>query len=272
MTKIIHNFQNYKKAFKRILKLRSFNSYILNLKSVFVYKNWFDDFVKHFIFNIPSEYPSKIEIRNSSQNIEAILWNDLDRWTLNEIFCWECYKFKSKEGIVILDLGGNIGLSAKYFLSKNNKSKIYIYEPNESLIDKIKIQLKKFDSNRFYVENKAVGSKNTKGFLKKGIHSRYSYMEIVDSEKDNLIPIISLENAIKNCINKFGRCDVLKIDIEGMGFIALNSININFNAKPKIILIEEDLGKNLDLFWLKNNYIFKRNISGIYLYKLKPNC
>ena len=68
----------------------------------------------------------------------------------------------------------------------------------------------------------------SKGFLKKGYHSRYSYMEISDSEKENLIPIISLENAIKNCINKFGSCDVLKIDIEGMGYLALNTINIDF--------------------------------------------
>ena len=263
--------QIYKSAFKRILKLRNFNSYILNLKSIFVYRNWFKDFIKHFILNIPTEYPAKVQIINSPQNIEVILWNDLDRWTLNEIFCWECYKLNAKEAIVILDLGGNIGLSAKYFLSKNNNSQVYIYEPNEKLINKIRIQLKIFGNNRFYLENKAIGIENSKGFLKKGYHSRYSYIEISDYEKDNLIPIISLENAIKNCINKFGRCDVLKIDIEGMGYLALNSINIDFSVKPKNILIEENVGKDLDLFWLKKNYIKKRNLSGIDLYELKPN-
>ena len=103
MTKINNNFRNYKISIKRIFKLRNVNSYILNLKSIFVYRNWFDDFIKHFILNISTEYPAKIQIRNSPQNIEAILWNNLDRWTLNEIFCWECYKLKSKEGIVILD-------------------------------------------------------------------------------------------------------------------------------------------------------------------------
>ena len=92
------------------------------------------------------------------------LWNDLDRWTLNEIFCWECYELKSQTDKVILDLGGNIGLSAKYFLSKNNNSQVYIYEPNKNPINKIRTQLKDFDSNRFYLENKAVGVENSKGF------------------------------------------------------------------------------------------------------------
>ena len=267
-----NNFRNCKISLKRIFKLRNFNSYILNLKSIFVYRNWVNDFIKHFILNISTEYPAKVQIRNSPQNIEVILWNDLDRWTLNEIFCWECYKLKPKEGIVILDLGGNIGLSAKYFLSKNKNSKVYIYEPNEELNSKVRIQLKEFGKKRFYLEKKGIGLRNSKGFLKKGYHSRYSYMEISDSEKENLIPIVSLENAIKNCINKFGRCDVLKIDIEGMGYLALNSINIDFSVKPKNILIEEDVGKDLDLLWLKNNYISKRNLSGIDLYELKINC
>ena len=271
MTKTNHNFQIYKSAIKRIFKLRNFNSYILNLKSIFVYENWLEDYIKYFILNISTEYPAKIKIRNSPQNIEVILWNNLDRWTLNEIFCWECYKLKSQKAKVILDLGGNIGLSAKYFLSKNNNSQVYIYEPNENLMDKIRIQLKDFDSNRFFLENKAVGVENSKGVLKKGYHSRYSYMEISDSEKDNLIPIISLENAIKNCIKKFGTCDILKIDIEGMGYLALNSINIEFSEKPKNILIEENIGKDLDLFWLRKNYIYKKNLSGIDLYELKPN-
>ena len=51
----------------------------------------------------------------------------------------------------------------------------------------------------------------------------------------------------------------------------LNTINIDFSLKPKNILIEEDVGKDLDLLWLKNNYISKRNLSGIDLYKLKTN-
>ena len=66
-------------------------------------------------------------------------------------------------------LGGNIGLSAKYFLSKNNNSKVYIYEPNEELIDKIRIQLKEFGSNRFYLEKKAIGLRKFKRFFKKRI-------------------------------------------------------------------------------------------------------
>ena len=146
-----NNFRNFKISLKRIFKLRNANSYILNLKSIFVYRNWFNDFIKHFILNISTEYPAKVQIRNSPQNIEVILWNDLDRWTLNEIFCWECYKLKSKEGIVILDLGGNIGLSAKYFLSKTKTLK-YIYEPNEELNSKVRIQLKEFGKKRFYLE------------------------------------------------------------------------------------------------------------------------
>ena len=43
-----------------------------------------------------------------------------------------------------------------------------------------------------------------------------------------------------------------------MGYLAQNTINIDFSVKPKNILIEEDVGKDLDLLWLKNNYISKK--------------
>ena len=61
----------------------------------------------------------------------------------------------------------------------------------------------------------------------------------------------------------------MKIDIEGMGYLSLNSINIDFSEKPNHILIEENIGKDLDLFWFKKT-IFIKKISGIDLYKLKP--
>ena len=56
-----------------------------------------------------------------------------------------------------------------------------------------------------------------------------------------------------------------------MGYLALNSISVDFRANPKRILIEENIGKNLDLSWLKKHYLSKRNLSGIDLYELKPN-
>jgi len=49
--------------------------------------------------------------------------------TVNEIFCREDYYCNGSVNVVV-DLGSNIGLSALYFLSRNDKAKVYLFEPD----------------------------------------------------------------------------------------------------------------------------------------------
>mgnify|MGYP001410258203 CR=1 FL=1 len=49
MINTINKAQSLKKVINRIFKLRGFSTYLLNLKSFYRYKNWFEDFIKSFV-------------------------------------------------------------------------------------------------------------------------------------------------------------------------------------------------------------------------------
>ena len=117
---------NFIRIFHRIFKVRDLSTYFLNLKSFYRYKYWLRDFIKLFVCQLESTYPSIIKIRISRKLLDVVAWDSLDRMTINEIFCWECYKYNSRETHSILDLGGNIGISAKYFLTQNPHSNFSI--------------------------------------------------------------------------------------------------------------------------------------------------
>ena len=169
--------------------------------------------------------------------------------TVNEIFCWQCYEDRDNSPKVILDLGGNIGLSAKYFLNKNSKNKVYVFEPNKSLDKFFYSQLSEYSDERYFLDQRAIGTEEGKVELINKHHSRYGSIQY-DLPNSN-ISAISISNAIRECINKFGKCDAIKIDIEGYGFLALNKIDLKFPHKPSIIFMEEEYDKKLKLEWLK---------------------
>ena len=266
------NFSQQKKLtslFHRIFKFRKISSYFLNLKSFYRYKYWYRDFIKLFVLQIKSPSPALIPIRISRRILDLVVWDSLDRMTVNEIFCWECYKYNSSENNIILYLGGNIGLSAKYFLAKNPNSKIYIFEPNSNLKSKIKHQLKEFKKDRFFIDSRAIGPSEGKVTLTNEFHSRYNFIDYKLEISDSTVDAINLKSAIDECRIKFGSCDILKIDIEGFGFEVLDSIPLNFPHRPLKIYIEEDVIPNLELLWLKSNYIHSTHLSGIHIYKIR---
>lgn len=220
----------------------------------------------YFVLNLKSKYPNNILIRSYKKNLKLLVWDHYDRMTVNEIFCWQCYEDKDNSEKVILDLGGNIGLSAKYFLNKNNKNKVYVFEPNKSLDKFFYSQLSEYNNKRYFLDNRAIGTKEGKVELMNKKHSRYGSIQYKLSNSN--IEALTISNAIMECIHKFGKCDVIKIDIEGFGFLALDKIDLQFPHKPSIIFIEEEYDQKLKLKWLKNNYIFSKNLSGIYVFRL----
>jgi len=250
---------------KRLFKYRSIQSYVSNLKSFSCYKNWVKDFLIYFVLNFKSNYPNSVLVKSYQKNIRLLVWDHFDRMTVNEIFCWECYRYINKQDMVVLDLGGNIGLSAKYFLNKNCNNKVYVFEPNRSLGNYFSSQLSEYEDSRYFLDPRAIGTQDGKVALINSEHSRYNYIEYSDQPSN--IEAISISQAINDCIKKFGKCDIIKIDIEGYGFLALNTIKINFKHKPSIIFIEEEFDQKLELNWLKMNYELNVNASGIYVFK-----
>ena len=253
----------------RLFRPRPSSYYILNLRSFLTYNKPISDFLLAFVLQLSEHYPRPISIRTKTNPHLSLIANDhQDLMTINEIFSWKCYSYRSTTTETVLDLGANSGFSAAYFLSSNANANVMLFEPNTYLSPFINSNLSSFSSTRYSLNHLAISHSTGTSHLDISSHSRYSHL--VDQQTNTTLSVdtITLGDAIKLCISKFGRCDVLKIDIEGLGFKILDSLPPNFSPAPHTIFVEETYDSSLPLLFLKSNYTLRIHPSGIYTYTL----
>lgn len=73
-------------------------------------------------------YPRIVPLRMPTGPCSAQLYSPADLSTLNLIFCRLDY-YTPENTRIVVDIGSNIGLSALYWLTRNNQSIVYCYEP-----------------------------------------------------------------------------------------------------------------------------------------------
>lgn len=230
--------------------LESFQSYLLVLASFLLGKSRFFPlsppfFKDQFFFDKKNKKFFYIKIRD---------WSDF--YVIRELFYkhelnlsfLRRYKdidnfYKNNKKLLILDLGGNIGLSAKYFSLTWKKTKILSIEPEINNL--ILAKKNNFGNKNIKTLNGAVGPKNSKGFVfhpKEGEEFKGNGAFRVD-----LINKIKIKKnkkninfySIKNILLKFRNHKpfILKIDIEGFEE-SLFKFNTEWVRKFPVIIIE----------------------------------
>ena len=259
---------------KRLFQSRGLASYFLNARGMRAYRSFWSDFVCAFVLGSTESEGDRrntVSVRLSpgyKKRVDIGVWNHGDRMTVNEVFCWRCYEYEARCDDVILDLGGNIGVSACYFLSRMDKSCCLVFEPNSGIRDNLDFNLRQFDRRRYEVVTAGIGRSCGKGGLKIKGHSRYtSIVARLEEKGESEVTIYSLHEAINMCVQRFGGCDVVKIDIEGLGYECLDGMDVDAVAVPRVIMIEEDYGKDLELTWLRKNYREVKTLTGIMRYE-----
>ena len=207
--------------------------YIAFLNMIKKYPNFIEDF-KRYIFGV-GYYPYNIKIELSNQTIQPTLYTYHDMLTVNEVFCRKDYP-ADEEIEVVVDIGSNIGLSALFFLTINNKSKCYLFEPDNRNVNKLIKNLKNF-KNRYKLYEKAVSCKN--GVVDFYIEEtgRYGGM---NSGYDKVVKVDSLciNDVLNDILKKEVKIDILKIDIEGLEQETICSIKDKYLKKIKKIYLE----------------------------------
>lgn len=214
--------------------------------------NKYPAFPKNFIQYLTGigTYPSTITIRTPVGLISPTLYSYHDLLTVNEIFCRLDYKV-SHEINTVVDLGSNIGISALYWLTRNNTSKCFLYEPDERNIVKLKSNLLGFE-DRYVLSNKAVS--DSSGKLKFGTEStgRYGGLGI---ETDSIIEVesININDVVKEILSQNEVIDVLKIDTEGVEVRTVNALRPEYAEKINRIYIEAEPDSDIhpDIFYRK---------------------
>jgi FkbM family methyltransferase len=242
--------------------LLTLNNWSALVKSFYVYINWIDDYLIRYIFGL-GPYPKKVALRApcGAIFIEAKCHEDL--FTITEIFAMECYKADSKIK-TFLDLGGNIGVASAYFLSRNNFSRGIIFEPLQSNINRLKINLQNYEE-RIEIIPKAVWIES--GLVNFGVEKTGRYCGIGIEHPQNLsIEAENINDALAYCVDRLGTIEILKVDIEGAGVPVLKNIHDKFFDSIPQIMIEEPPFD--DVFLLSKGYkkaIF--DATGLFYYK-----
>ena len=153
----------------------------------------------------------------------------------NKIINFFKHKFKDQP-LVIIDVGAHVGETLSLFLKDFTKKKIICYEASKLNFNKL-IKFKDFKKNNIFLNNIALGSKETElEFFQTSESSSSTFCKIDQSSKyfkrkKNILNIFNREKYIlkseiikvetlKNEFNKYDlkHIDILKIDTEGFEF------------------------------------------------------
>ena len=174
-------------------------------------------------------YPRLLHFNSPTGTAKVNLYSANDFSTFNLIFCREDY-FYSQKYKIVLDIGSNIGLSAVYWLTRNDKTIVYCYEPSSKNFTKLKENLKEF-KDRFFIYKNAVSSKNFSSYLnleESGVYNSLNNEKGLNFYEKEKCDVLSINSCIDKIIKKHGKIHIIKIDNEGEEVKTVASIDKKF--------------------------------------------
>jgi len=157
------------------------------------------------------------------------------------IFVDNAYQWLPVKNKTVLDIGANIGDSAIYF-ALSGAAKIICLEPfakNYELAEK-NIKQNNF-SNKISIRLAGCSGKRDYAIIDPEYESGGSSI-LKDFKKGIKVPLLTLEDILKECDVNLGRSIVLKMDCEGCEYDAILSANENTLQRFSHIMIEYHYG------------------------------
>lgn len=137
-----------------------------------------------------------------------------DYCTFFEVFCRRDY-FIQRSGLLVLDVGANIGISARFFLEVYAARKIICFEPNiENLLYLVE-NLQHYQENVEIIP-KALGIKSGSAYFDVEPTGRYGRLTSnISSESAKLVDVVEINECISSILRSENEIDYMKLDIEG---------------------------------------------------------
>lgn len=185
-------------------------------------------------------YPYQLRLRTPLGWIDTTLFSYHDLLTVNEVFCRLDYPLDRQQKVVV-DIGSNIGISALYFLTRNPNNKIYLFEPLPLNIERLKRNLKGFES-RYQLSPSAVADFNgvTPFFTENS--GRYGKISETPTHAMNY-PCIHINTLLEKILTHEHHIDLLKIDVEGYETKLLTALHPTFLKRINMIYLENEAGQ-----------------------------
>jgi FkbM family methyltransferase len=158
-------------------------------------------------------YPYRCELRTPMGRVAPTIYSHHDLWTVNEIFCRRDYPAE-RDLEVVVDVGSNIGISALWFLTRNERARCYCYEPLPRNIERLRENLRGLEA-RYRLHQTAVA--DAAGRAAFGIEPTGRYGGIGRDLQDSIeVECVAIADVIAEVLSRERRINVLKIDTEGL--------------------------------------------------------
>jgi len=179
--------------------------------------------------SLGNEFNVNLSIKWRGEKIDLILTELSNLVALYVVFIKRDYDIKTGVPVeTIIDLGGNIGLSAIFFTLKYPNSSIYVFEANPNTYKLLSKNVAPFSNISSYNLAVAGSSKDRDLYLVEGKSTMSSFVNRVGSGASSIrVKAKTLDDIVKDL--DIHKIDLLKFDIEGAEFEVFhnsNSLNI----------------------------------------------
>lgn len=161
-------------------------------------------------------YPWVAGLRTPTGQIELLVPHPHDVRTVNEVFHRRDYGSGHPE--VVVDIGGNIGVSAAFFLSRSPTCRVHVWEPVSHNLETLRVNVAPFGERCTVHESALAPQAGPATFLVDPI-GRYSGLAAYQSGTDGcVVAEVTCEAvavAMRAVLEEEGRIDLVKVDTEG---------------------------------------------------------
>jgi FkbM family methyltransferase len=193
-------------------------------------------------FTPGGSYPYRCEIRTPLGTVAPMLHSQHDMITVNEIFAREDYRVGA-EAQVVVDVGSNIGISALYFLTRSEASRVWLYEPVPRNIERLRENLSAFEG-RWRLDQAAVADREGAEAFSTEPTGRYGGLGPADA-KSIEVRVRHIDDVLREVLEGESRIDVLKLDTEGVEGRTLAAASTELLSRVRTIFAE-DIGRGIE--------------------------
>jgi FkbM family methyltransferase len=181
------------------------------------------------------EYPYVCQALTPAGIVAPTLFSRHDMWTMNEIFCRQDYG-ADPHAKVVVDVGSNIGISALFFLTRNESCRCWLFEPVPANVERLRRNLSGYE-DRYTLRQVAVAA--TPGRAEFGVEESGRYGGIgVGTGRSIAVDCAGVNDVLGEVLASHPTVDVLKVDTEGTELEIVRAIRPELLRRVRNLYLE----------------------------------
>ncbi len=211
------------------------------LRARAVYEHPKDSLQRYFFGS--GKWPADIGLRTPMGTESVRVYSVHDMFTVHEVFCREDYRMPSGSRTVV-DIGSNIGISARYFLSHAPGVHVHMFEPVPTNVERLRQQLA--DCPESWTLTEAAVADHA-GKVEFGVEETGRYGAIgADLDESIEVECLGINDVLDGILSSAEQIDLLKIDTEGAEVATLEAIRPELLSRIRSISLETYENPNPD--------------------------